>query len=113
MKDARHETMLWAAQRVTAAILAFCVLVHLVTIIYAVRGGLSASAILARTHGSFPWAAFYTTFVIATAVHASIGLRAILAEWLSFKGRAAGVAVVVIGLALAGLGVRAVIAVTA
>ncbi|MBC7710250.1 MAG: succinate dehydrogenase, partial [Rhizobacter sp.] len=32
-------------------LLALCVLVHLVTILYAMRGGLSAAEILARTRG--------------------------------------------------------------
>ena len=111
--NARRETLLWAAQRFTAAILAFCVLVHLVTIIYAVRGGLSAADILGRTHGSFLWAAFYGTFVIAAAIHAAIGLRAIAAEWLAFKGPAANATMGVIGTALALLGLRAVMAVVA
>ena len=38
----RGQVMLWAAQRASAAILALCVLVHLATIIYAVRYGLTA-----------------------------------------------------------------------
>lgn len=109
--NARRETQLWFAQRLTAAILAFCVLVHLVVIIYAVRGGLSAAEILGRTRGNYAWAAFYTTFVLATAIHASIGLRAISAEWLSFKGTAANVVMTLVGLALTGLGLRAVVAV--
>ncbi len=36
-----------------------CVLVHLATIIYAVRGGLTAAEILERTRGSVGWAVFY------------------------------------------------------
>ena len=39
--------MLWIAQRASAAVLALCVVVHLATIIYAVRGGLTAAEILA------------------------------------------------------------------
>lgn len=109
--SARNETLLWFAQRLTAAILAFCVLVHLATMIYAVHGGLSAAEILGRTRGSLAWGAFYATFVIAAAIHAAIGLRAIAAEWLSIKGTAANVAIVSIGLALTGLGLRAVLAV--
>src|SRR5512141_235072 len=109
--NARRETLLWFAQRLTAAILALCVLVHLVTIVYAVRGGLSAAEILERTRGSYPWAVFYTTFVIATAIHAAIGLRAIAAEWLAFKGAAAEVVMTLIGVALMAMGLRAVVAV--
>jgi fumarate reductase subunit C len=109
--NARRDTMLWFAQRLTAAILGFCVLVHLVTIIYAVRGGLSAAEILGRTRGSYLWAAFYATFVIATAIHAAIGLRAIAAEWLAFKGAAAEVVMTLVGVALMAMGLRAVVAV--
>jgi fumarate reductase subunit C len=111
--SARRETMLWAVQRVTAAILAFCVLVHLATIIYAVRGGLTAGEILGRTHGSYLWAAFYETFVLAVAIHAAIGLRTIAAEWLAFRGRGADALAALIAVALAILGSRAVVAVVA
>ena len=54
--SARREAVLWIGQRVSAMVLAACVMVHLVTIIYAVRGGLSAAEILARTRGSIAWA---------------------------------------------------------
>jgi len=84
----RSETLLWVAQRASAAVLAVCVLVHLATIIYAVQGGLSGAEILARTRGNSAWFAFYTFFVLAVAVHAPIGLRAVLAEWLGWRGRA-------------------------
>ena len=39
--SARVETWLWLAQRASAAVLALCVAVHLVTMIAAVRGGLT------------------------------------------------------------------------
>ena len=107
----RRETVLWVAQRVTAVVLAFCVLVHLATIIYAVRGGLSAAEILGRTRGSVAWAAFYVIFVMAVAVHGAIGLRAVAAEWLDFRGEAAEFVMTVVGFALAVMGLRAVVAV--
>jgi fumarate reductase subunit C len=50
--NARDQALLWAAQRISAAVLALCVVVHLVTIIYAVRNGLSAAEILGRTRGN-------------------------------------------------------------
>ena len=53
----RSETALWIAQRASAAVLALCVTVHLVTIVYAVRGGLTAAEIFARTRGSVGWLA--------------------------------------------------------
>ena len=107
----RREVVLWVAQRATAVVLAFCVLVHLATIIYAVRGGLSAADILARTRGSIAWAAFYGVFVLAVAIHGAIGLRTVAAEWLGFRGEAAEVAFTIVGVALTMMGLRAVVAV--
>ena len=80
------QTALWLAQRATAGILALCVAVHLATIIYAVQGGLTAAEILGRTRGNTAWLAFYSTFVIAAAIHAPIGLRPVLGEWLHWRG---------------------------
>jgi len=110
--SARAETWAWLAQRASAAVLALCVAVHLATMIVAVRGGLTAAAILARTRGSGAWAAFYLLFVLAVAIHAPLGLRTIAAEWLSWKGRAADAACGAIALVLFVLGARAVVAVT-
>ena len=109
----RYEVVLWTTQRATAAILAACVIVHLATIIYAVRGGLSAAEILSRTRGSIAWAAFYGVFVVAAAMHGAIGLRTIAAEWLGARGLLAEAAAIVIALALAIVGLRAVVAVVA
>lgn len=108
--SARAQVLLWGAQRASAAILAVCVLVHLVTIIYAVRSGLTAAEILARTSGSVFWTAFYALFVAAVAVHAPIGLRNVLAE-LGWRGRSLGVAMLALALILALYGWRAVYAV--
>jgi succinate dehydrogenase subunit C len=108
---ARRETLLWAAQRATAVVLAFCVLVHLATIIYAVRSGLSAGAILGRTQGSILWGTFYGVFVIAVAIHAALGMRVIAAEWLRVKGPVAELFVAGFAALLAAMGLRAVAAV--
>lgn len=107
------ETKLWIAQRASAVVLAACVLVHLIVIVYAMRGGLSAAEILGRTRGSVPWLLFYGVFVLAAAVHAPIGVRAIAAEWLGWRGRTLQIAVHVLALLLAALGLRAVWAVFA
>jgi len=107
----RTETLLWVAQRASAGVLAICVVVHLATMIYAVQGGLSAAEILARTRGNHAWLAFYSVFVLAVAVHAPIGLRAVLSEWLGWRGRSRDVFVVVLAVVLALLGMRAVAAV--
>lgn len=109
--SARRETVLWVAQRATAVILAACVLAHLVTIVFAVRGGLTAAEILERTRGSLAWGAFYGVFVIAAAVHGAIGLRTVFAEWLGFRGDAAEVATTAIAFGLTVMGLRGVIAV--
>jgi fumarate reductase subunit C len=111
--SARRDTGLWIAQRASAAVLALCVLVHLATMIYAVRGGLSAAEILSRTRGNAAWFAFYSVFVAAVAVHAPIGLRAVLAEWLGWRGASRDVALLAVALALAALGMRAVVGVCA
>jgi fumarate reductase subunit C len=105
--------MLWAAQRASAAVLALCVLVHLVTIVYAVRSGLTAAEILARTSGSVFWTAFYVLFVAAVAVHAPIGLRNVLMETTRWRGRSLETAMLAVGVVLALWGWRAVYAVVA
>ena len=110
--SARSETMLWIAQRATAALLAVCVLVHLITMTVAVQGGLTAAELLGRTRGNLAWAAFYGLFVLAVAIHAPIGLRTVAGEWLQWRGRAADVCCVAIGVLLLALGARAVAAVT-
>ena len=109
--NARRETVLWVAQRVTAVVLAFCVLVHLATIIYAVRGGLTAAEILGRTSGNVAWFAFYTVFVLAIAVHVPIGLRAVLIEWAGWRSRGRDLALAGLSIYLLYFGMRAVTAV--
>lgn len=108
MDAARGETRLWVAQRASAAVLAACVLVHLALIIYAVRSGLSAAAILGRTRGSLAWLAFYLLFVAAASVHAPIGLRSVVREMTPWRGRSLDAAAVAVAALLAVLGTRAV-----
>jgi len=111
--SAGGEARLWLAQRLTAMFLAVFVGVHLVTIIYAVRGGLAAGDILARTRGSVGIAVFYGGFVMASAIHGGIGLRTIFIEWLRLRAPVAGMAALIAAIALVALGLRAVIAVVA
>ena len=106
--NAKAQTLLWVAQRASAALLAFCVLVHLATMIYAVRGGLSAADVLGRTSGNVAWFAFYTLFVLAIAVHVPIGLRAVLIEWAGWRSRGRDVALVCFSLVLVYGGMSAV-----
>jgi len=103
--------MLWILQRASAAVLALCVVVHLATMIYAVQGGLSAAEILGRTRGNYGWLAFYSTFVLACAVHVPIGLRAVLAEWVAWRSGSRDIALAVFAALLAAMGMRAVVGV--
>ena len=111
MTPAAAATWRWLAQRVSAAVLAACVLVHLATILYATRHGLTAEAILARAHASLLWPAFYGVFVVAVAVHAPLGLRVILDEWSGLRGRVLDGLLAVFALALLLGGLRAVAAI--
>jgi len=100
-------TSLWIAQRLTAMVLALAVVVHLVTILVAVRGGLSAAEIIGRTRGNAAWFAFYATFALAAGIHGAIGLRAIAAEWAGLRGRGFDLAWIALGLLTAAFGIRA------
>ena len=106
--NARAQTFLWLAQRASAAVLGLCVLVHLATMIYAVRGGLTAAEVLGRTQGSGAWFAFYSVFVLAIAVHVPIGLRAVFNEWFGWKGASRDVVLFLFSIGLAIFGMRAV-----
>jgi fumarate reductase subunit C len=104
---------LFVAQRLSAVVLALAVAVHLGTILYAVRGGLTAGDILGRTQGNIWFLAFYATFVLAVAVHAPIGLRNVLREWTRWRGATLDLVMIGFALALLALGLRAAIAVFA
>ena len=105
------QALLWVAQRASAAVLALCVIVHLATIIYAVRGGLTAAEILGRTRGSVGWLAFYSAFVVTVTVHAPIGLRPVLGEWLGWRGASRDWALLAFAASVFWLGMRAVLSV--
>ena len=84
------QAKLWYWQRISAMLLALFVLVHLVTLVYAVRGGLTGAEILGRTRGSWIAALFYGGFVLTAAVHAPIGLARVAEEWLGLNSRTSG-----------------------
>lgn len=109
--SARADAWLWIAQRASAVVLAVCVVVHLATVVYAVQGGLSAAEILGRTRGNVAWLVFYSVFVLAVAVHAPIGLRSVLGEWLGWRGRTREVFLVLLAGLIALMGWRAALAV--
>ena len=102
---------LYLAQRATAVVLGLAVVVHLVTIMIAVRGGLTAGEILQRTSGNVAFFAFYAVFVIAAAVHAPIGLRSVLREWTVWRGRSLDIAMAAFSALILVLGLRAAYAV--
>jgi fumarate reductase subunit C len=101
---------LFLLQRVSAMALALAVGVHLATIVYAVRGGLTAGEIIERTQGNAAYLAFYLVFVAAVAVHVPIGLRNVLREWIGWKGRACDGVLAMFTLVLFILGARAALA---
>jgi fumarate reductase subunit C len=102
---------LYVWQRLTAAVMAPLVLVHVAVIFYASRKGLSAADILGRTRGSLMWASFYGAFVAAAALHAAIGVRNVLVEWSPLGEGRAGLCSTLFGVLLLVLGLRAVAAV--
>ena len=102
----------WYWQRITAMAMALFVVIHIAVMVYAMNGGLSAAEVLGRTQGSVIWALFYGIFVVLVSVHASIGFRNTLVEWLRMSGSAAGLTGNLVGLVLLVLGLRAVWAVT-
>ena len=111
--NAATQAKLWYWQRISAMALALFVIVHLITLVYAVRGGLTGAEVLDRTRGSAIAALFYGGFVLTAAVHAPIGLARVAEEWLGLNRRASYGAAVLFGVALAMSGLRAVYAVVA
>jgi fumarate reductase subunit C len=100
---------LW--QRGTAALMVPLVAIHLAVIFYATRRGMTAADILSRTHGSLLWASYYGLFVAAVSIHAAIGIRNILIEWIALTDRQARRGALLFGLVLLALGLRAIAAV--
>lgn len=85
--------MLFVLQRMSGAILALLLFVHLIVIIYAVQGGLTVEEITSRVRGNVFWIAFYSVFVLIALVHAAIGLRKIFIELVPVSRRIADLAV--------------------
>lgn len=109
MPSAGIETKLWVWQRASAAALGLCVIVHLILIIIAVQGGLSAGEIISRVSGNVAWLMFYSVFVIAVAVHAPIGVRTILNEMTGLKTSQTYLVMAVLCLVILSMGFRTVI----
>jgi fumarate reductase subunit C len=102
---------LFLAQRLSAAVLAVAVTVHLATIIHAARAGMTAADVLSRTRGNVAFLILYGLFVLAIAVHAPIGLRNVLREWTPWRGRSLDIALAAFAFLLLALGLRAAVAV--
>ena len=101
---------LYIWQRATAALMGPLVLIHIAVIFYATRQQMTAADILSRTHGSVVWASYYALFVAAVSIHASIGVRNVLAEWSPLAERHAGQFAIMFGILLALLGAHAIFA---
>jgi fumarate reductase subunit C len=101
---------LYILQRATAVVMVPLVLAHLV-VITTRRAGAQRADILGRTRGSIGWGAFYALFVLAAATHGAIGVRVVASEWTGLRGRPLDILMWGVGLVLAGLGLRAVVAV--
>ena len=109
MPSAGIETKLWVWQRASAAVLGLCVIVHLILIIIAVQGGLSAGEIISRVSGNVAWLMFYSVFVITVAVHAPIGVRTILNEMTGLKTSQTYPVMAVLCLVILSMGFRTVV----
>ena len=103
-----NDALTYSLQRLTALVLAILVTIHLGLVIYAIEGGLTTGEILSRTRASIFWPLFYAVFVLASAIHAPLGLRNILLEWTGLSRRGADIATLAFALILAIFGLRAV-----
>ena len=112
MSNPMVEMRLYLLQRLTAVLMLPMVIGHLATIMYATRSELTAASILERTQSS-PWlVGFYTGFVVLVAIHAPLGLRKIMVEWVRFSQRLANILSLLLFLGFLGLGLRGVWALT-
>ena len=103
---------MFALQRLSALVMAPLVVIHLVVILTAIRGGLTAGEILDRVQGNGMWLLFYGIFVLAAAVHAPIGVRTVLREWTPLPRRVIDWAMFLFAGLLLMLGLRAIVAIT-
>jgi fumarate reductase subunit C len=76
---------LYLLQRLSAMIMAPLVILHLGVMILAIQGGLDSAEILSRTRGSLLWGSVYGLFVFSVSIHAAIGVRVVLFEWLRIR----------------------------
>ena len=109
----RAQVVLWVAQRACAAVLALCVLVHLVTIVYAVHGGLTAAEILGAHARQRRLGRVLRAVRARGRVHAPIGLRNVLQRMAALARTLARCCAAALRRLLAWAGMRAVVGVFA
>lgn len=107
------DVRLYLLQRITAMIMAPLVLLHLGVMILAIQGGLDSAEILSRTQGSLFWGGAYGLFVLAVSIHAAIGVRVVLFEWLRIRDTRLNILSWLLFIVLFLMGARAVYAVVA
>lgn len=105
----RLEIKLWLAHRLSAMALGLFVVIHLITMIVVIQGGLSAAEIMERTSSNILVALFYGLFVIASAIHGSIGLRTVAQEVLSWRGASLDLVIFIFFALLCVMGLVAII----
>lgn len=106
--NSRLEIKLWLIHRLSAMVLGLFVVIHLVTMIVAIQGGLTAEEIMARTQGSYLIGSFYLVFIVAAALHGSIGLRTVAQEVVGWKGPSLNLMTAVFCLLLCVIGFTAI-----
>lgn len=106
--NSRLEIKLWLAHRLSAMALGLFVLIHLITMIVVIQGGLSAAEIMDRTSSNVLVMVFYGLFVIAAAVHGAIGLRTVSQEVLKWRGASLDMVILAFFVLLSGLGMVAI-----
>ncbi|MCH8104258.1 MAG: succinate dehydrogenase [Proteobacteria bacterium] len=105
------DTRLYLLQRISAMIMAPLVMLHLGVIIIVIQGGLDSAEILSRTQGSFFWGSIYSLFVVMVSIHAAIGLRVVMFEWLKIRDLTLNLISWLVFVILISTGFRAVFAV--
>ncbi len=106
--NSRLEIKLWLAHRLTGMALGLFVVIHLITMIVVIQGGLSAAEIMERTSSNILVGIFYALFVIAAAIHGSIGLRTVAQEVLNWRGASLNVVILAFFALLCVMGLAAI-----
>lgn len=107
--NSRLEIKLWLVHRLTGMALGLFVIIHLVTILVVIQGGLSAAEIMERTSSNFIVISFYGLFITAAAVHSALGLRTVAQEVFNWKGTILNVVIFIFFAFLCVVGMAAII----